>query len=195
MEREVPSTFQELHHPDSLKALVDQLARSIEVWAAEVLAATGRPLLGLCILRGGVIFFSDLMKACKVSIELGFCRTRSYSSLTNGTQLATIETDFLGIDFKDRDILLVDDVCDSGKTLRHLEKELMQHHGARSVRSATLIFREHPDSVFKPDWFALNYQGDEWFVGYGMEDCNCYMNYPALYCIKPTHAQSQKDSD
>ncbi|MFP4281073.1 MAG: phosphoribosyltransferase [Opitutales bacterium] len=180
MEREIPSNFEQLHDAEALQGHVECLARPIEQWAAGILAETGRPVLALCILRGAVHFFSDLVKACRVSIEPAFCRTWSYSSEENA-QLGTIRTDFLGSDFTGRDVLLVDDICDTGHTLRHLVESLTGEHGARSVKSTTLIYRERPDSVFRPDWHALAYSGGEWLVGYGMEDRNRYMNYPALY--------------
>lgn len=186
MQREVPPTFDLLHDPESLLREVSKLSPAIDEWGRQVLSETGKPIMALCVLRGGVLFFSDLAKACAVSLELAFCRARSYSSQENATQLDTIETTFFGTDFEGRDVLMVDDICDSGRTLRHLEEELLSKKGARSVRTVTLVYREREDSVFQPDWHALAYSGDEWLVGYGMEDCNRYMNYPSLYRIKPT---------
>lgn len=181
MEREVPPAFKELHSEESVQKLVRGLADEIEVYADEVLRNTNRPLLALCILRGGFLFFSDLMKACRVSIEPAFCRCQSYSSEANSTQLDTIKTNFVGTDFHNRDVLLIDDICDTGKTMRHLAEEIKAHRGARTVKSCTFVFRLRTDTVFRPDWHALSYGGEEWLVGYGMEDRNCYMNYPALY--------------
>ncbi len=183
MERQVPHHFDQLHDAVSLQAKVDQLARAIEPWAHQVLENTGRALLALCILRGGVFFFTDLLKSCAVSIEPAFCRARSYSSEENSSPLGTVETNFMGTDFEGRSVLLVDDICDSGSTLRHLTEELPRL-GAREVRSVTLVLRHREDSVYRPDWHALTYGGDEWLVGYGMEDRNRYMNYPALYRLR-----------
>lgn len=184
MERPVPENFDLLHDAASLKRHVDQLAGEIEPWAAKVLEETGLPLLALCILRGGAFFFTDLLKACRISIEPAFCRARSYSSVENATQLGSVETTFIGTAFDGRSVLLVDDICDTGKTLAYLAADLPRR-GAREVRSATLVFRDRSDSSFKPDWHAFTYGGNEWLVGYGMEDRNQYMNYPALYRLRP----------
>jgi|TARA_B110000438_G_C15775944_1_gene634051 hypoxanthine phosphoribosyltransferase len=181
MEREVPAAFQELHSEESVQQHVADLALVIEEYAAQVLKDTGTPLLALCILRGGFLFFSDLLKTCKISIEPAFVRCESYSSEVNAAQLDTIKTNYVGTDFHNRTILLVDDICDTGKTLRHLAEDILTNRGARSVKSVTMVYRNRADSVFKPDWHAFAYGGEEWLVGYGMEDRNCYMNYPALY--------------
>ena len=181
MEREVPAAFHELHSDKAVSEHVEKLALEVEAYAAQVLRDTSRPLLALCVLRGGFLFFSDLLKACKVSIEPAFCRCQSYSSEKNSTKLDTIETNFVGTDFHNRHVLLVDDICDTGITLRHIKEDILTHRGARSVKSVTFVYRDRADSVFKPDWSALTYGGEEWLVGYGMEDRNLFMNYPALY--------------
>ncbi len=180
----VPDNFKLIHDIDSIQKHIGHLVEDITPWAREVLDTTGKPVLALCVLRGGVLFFSDLLKAMPISIEPCFCRCRSYSSEENATQLDTISTHYLETDFKDRDVLIIDDICDSGKSLRHLTEDIMTHQGAKSVKTVTFIFRDRPDSVYKPDWHALTYGGDEWFVGYGMEDKNLYMNHPHIHIIE-----------
>jgi hypoxanthine-guanine phosphoribosyltransferase len=96
-------------------------------WAEAARAQSGRQALALCVLRGGVFFFSDLLIACPVTVEPAFCRCRSYEANVDGVAAATVE---VGLEdpaapCAGRHVLVVDDICDSGRTLalaRHLEE-------------------------------------------------------------------------
>ena len=79
-----------------------------------------------------------------------------------------------------RAILMIDDICDSGSTLAKLEHVFLDL-GASVVNSVVLIHRLCAAPKFKPTWSGFEYQGDAWFVGYGMEDKNKYANLPAIY--------------
>jgi len=82
-----------------------------------------------------------------------------------------------------RSILIVDDVCDSGRTLAELT-EYFTKLGAASVRSAVLIKRMMPHPTFDPNWIGFQYEGPEWFVGYGMDDCDRWRNLGSIYIIQ-----------
>ena len=71
----------------------------------------------------------------------------------------------------------------TGRTLAHLS-ELCRMRGAESVRTAVLIHRRIPESVFTPDHAAFGYDGREWFTGYGMDDRSWRTNYPSVYILK-----------
>ena len=82
-----------------------------------------------------------------------------------------------------RSVLLVDDVCDSGRTSAELTQRFIKL-GAREVRSAVLIKRILPHETFNPDWIGFEYNGPEWFVGYGMDDCDRWRNLGSIYIIQ-----------
>jgi hypoxanthine phosphoribosyltransferase len=88
-----------------------------------------------------------------------------------------------GLAVKGRVVLVVDDLCDTGRTLEALEKELLER-GAREVRSVVLIRRLLNKPTFVPCWVGFEYSGLEWFVGYGMDDGERWRNLPGVYIIR-----------
>ncbi|MCB0346068.1 MAG: hypothetical protein KDD66_13185 [Bdellovibrionales bacterium] len=178
----VPSSFQKAFAEQEIKAKTAQMAEDILPWAREVKHQTGRQPLAVCVLRGGVYFFTDLMRAMPVSVEATFCRTWSYSSQTNEHQ-SGVRVSVGDVECEGRGLLVVDDICDTGSTLRKLE-HVFRELGAADVRTAVLIHRQVPDSVYEPHWSAFTHQGPEWFVGYGMEDRNHYSNLRDVYIVE-----------
>ena len=99
------------------------------------------------------------------------------------TQLPDVEITLDGLVVENRNILLVDDICDTGRTLKTLTANLTAL-GAREVKSAVLLRRETANAVFEPDWFGFHYSGEEYFVGYGLDDNNRAANLPDVYVIR-----------
>lgn len=182
MKPEVPPHYQMVLSAEAVQAHVSALAAKIEPWARESLEATGEPPLAVCILRGGVLFFADLVRAIPISLQLAFCHCRSYSSATNEALREGIEVEMDQAVLEGRAVLLVDDICDSGGTFNYLRQFVLKH-GAVDVRTAAFVFRDHETSIFKPDYAAYTFRGTDWFVGYGMEDRNHFMNLGALYTM------------
>lgn len=183
MNRNVPPHFREIYPADVVGRAVVRVAAEITPWAKEVHDRTREQPLALCILRGAFLFHADLMKEIPLSIQPGFVRCQSYIHEEN-RQADTIQFDFLGLDIRGRHVLLVDDICDTGRTMKVLSEHLREN-GAAEVRSAVLIHRSLPNSVFTPNYACFRYEGTEWFAGYGMEDAHWYMNYPAVYVMQP----------
>lgn len=183
MNRFVPPHFREIYPAEEVSRAVVRVAAEITPWAEEVHARTREQPLALCILRGAFLFHADLMKAIPCSIQPGFVRCQSYIHEEN-RQAETIRFDLLGLDIRGRRVLLVDDICDTGRTMKVLAGHLRES-GAAEVRTAVLIHRAVASSVFTPDYACFRYGGPEWFAGYGMEDAHWYMNYPAVYVMQP----------
>ncbi len=181
--RPVPVHYDEVYPAAAVVAGVQQVASELTPWAEETLETTGHQLLALCVLRGAVFFYSDLLKAIPVSVEAAFCRCRGYEPGENGQLAASLRVEGLDADLTGRRVLVVDDICDTGRTLAHLS-ELCRMRGAESVRTAVLIHRRIPESVFTPDHTAFGYDGREWFTGYGMDDRSWRTNYPSVYILK-----------
>ena len=159
------------------------LGEEVGCWAAQVLASSGRQPLALCLLRGGVFFFSDLLLACPATVEPAFCRCRAYRHNANGVAAAEVEIALDSPPVQGRHVLVVDDICDSGRTLAAVTS-LMREQGAAEVVSAVCVHRRRADGHAVPRWSAFEHDGPEWFAGYGMEDASHFMNFPGLYLIR-----------
>ena len=135
------------------------------------------------VLRGGILFFADLAKRIDASIEISPIRTQSYQSGSNGVPVGSVAMNLDQLAVKGRVVLIVDDVCDSGRTLESLEQKLIEM-GAREVRSVVLVRRLLDTPSFVPCWVGFQYEGPEWFVGFGMDDNERWRNLPSIYVIK-----------
>ena len=166
---ESPGHLEKLYGENDLAAALDRLAPEVDRWAVGAEARTRQPLLALCILRGGVFFFGDLMLKLTRSVEPAFCRAYSYAKTENGAPLEQMYVDWQKLKPQGREVLMVDNICDSGRTLLHVDGWLRMQ-GARRVRSVTMVHRLRADAVAKPDATGFMYKGAEWLVGYGMRD-------------------------
>lgn len=171
------------YSPEKIKDQVERLGNEISVWAKSAYEATGQDVIGVPVLRGGIFFFSDVVRNITESIEIGPVRSWGYVKSENNVQENKVEINLFDLDVKGRCVLLIDDICDSGETLKALTKALLAE-GARDVRSAVLIKRELEGvKTFDPNYVGFYYHGEEWFVGYGMEDKNRSSNLPGIYTI------------
>lgn len=165
-----------------IKEQVSRLGFEINLWAKEAEAKTGSPVLAVCVLSGGIFFYTDLLKALDVSVEMAFCFARTYEvgNKKLGGGKAEISVD--GINSKGRAVLIIDDICDTGSTLENL-LEIFRKQGAVDIRSVVLVHRERlDDSQLKPSWSGFLYKGSEWFFGYGFDDRNGQRrNLPCVY--------------
>lgn len=161
------------------------LAESLDQWARD--AGTGGsdlPLLAVCVLRGGIFFFSDLLQRMTESVEPAFCRAWSYTKGINGSAQAEVCLDWHGTPLHCRDVVLVDNICDSGRTLAVAQAQALQA-GVRSLRTVTLVHRLRADAVHKPTLSGFSYSGGEWLVGYGLRDGEMRSNLPSVYRVVP----------
>jgi hypoxanthine phosphoribosyltransferase len=181
--RPVPPHLIPFAGADEVRRRVGVLGAEIGEWAREVTAGSGRQPLALCILRGGVFFFSDLLLACPVSVEPAFCRCRAYRQNHNGVAAEHVEIAMDAPAVEGRHVLVVDDICDSGRTLAAVAARIREL-GALEVEAAVCVHRSRADGAYGPRWRAFEHDGPEWFAGYGMEDASHFMNYPGLYLLK-----------
>lgn len=178
---DIPSHYRQQYSSDDIRQRVQELGSSISDWARQVYQDSQQDVIGIPILRGGIFFFADLVRAVDVSIETSPVRTWGYQTETKSLH-DKMAVDLQGLQPQGRSILLVDDICDTGRTLEQLSKDLKEM-GAKDVRSATLIRRDIDDTFF-PDYIGFTYSGDEWFVGYGMEDNDRFRNLDGIYVIE-----------
>ena len=143
-----------------------------------------RGLLLLCILKGSVVFMGDLMKKIERPVEIDFMKVSSYGNGTTTTGKVNIMLDLHRTDLANLDILVVEDIIDSGKTLSYLV-DYLKLAGARSVRTCTML--DKPDrrlTDFVPDYTGVMIP-DEFVVGYGLDYDEKYRTLPYIGILKP----------
>ena len=141
-------------------------------------------LLLLCILKGSVVFMGDLMKNIDIPVEIDFMKVSSYGSGSKTTGSVNIVLDIHRTDLADVDILIVEDIIDSGRTLSYLSEYLLLK-GAKSVKTVTLLDKPSRREVdFTPDYSGLVIP-DEFVVGYGLDYDEKYRALPYIGILKP----------
>ncbi len=167
----------------AIESRLAELAPIVDAWAREAVEKSMDPLLVVCILRGGVFFFSDLLLRMSESVEPGFCRASSYARDSNQAPNEGLQLDLLGLSVHRRHVVFVDNICDSGRTLAACISSA-QASGARSVRSVVLVHRQQPGALHAPTLAAFCYSGAEWLAGYGMRDRGALMNFPEVCRVR-----------
>jgi hypoxanthine phosphoribosyltransferase len=169
-----------LVNEEELEATVSKIAAQIDKDYAD---ADGKLLL-VAILKGSVVFMGDLMKKIKLPIEVDFMKVSSYGAGTVSTGNINILLDLQRKDIEKCNILLIEDIIDSGKTLSHLVNYL-QLKGAKSVRTCTLLDKPSRREIrFEADYIGLQIP-DEFVVGYGLDFDEKYRALPYIGILKP----------
>ncbi len=141
-------------------------------------------LLMLCILKGAVVFMGDLMKHLSIPTQIDFMKVSSYGSSTESSGTVNIVLDLHRKDLSDLDILIVEDIIDSGKTLSYLVEYLLLK-GAKSVKTCTMLDKPSRRVVeFVPDYCGLTVP-DEFIIGYGLDYDENYRALPFIGVLKP----------
>ncbi len=142
-----------------------------------------KQLLIICILKGGVIFTADLIKEITIPVELDFLAVSSYGMSRNSSGVVRIQKD-LESDVKDKHILIVEDIIDSGLTLKYI-KELLAKREPASIRICTILNKpERRKANIAIDYVGFNIP-DEFVVGYGLDYAEKYRNLPFVAVLKP----------
>ena len=135
------------------------------------------------VLNGCFVFMADLVRATQLKSEVEFISVSSYKNATKSSGVVEITRD-LQRDITDRNIIVVEDILDSGNTLYFLRNYLLAK-GARSITIVTLL--DKPSRREKP--IKADYAGfvvpDEFVVGYGLDYCQKYRNIPYIGVLKP----------
>ena len=141
-------------------------------------------LLLLCILKGSVVFMGDLMKKIKVPVEIDCMKVSSYGCGTESTGQIHISLDLIRPDINKCDLLIIEDIIDSGVTLSHLTKYL-KLKGAKSVKTCTFLDKPTRRKVdFTPDYCGAEIP-DEFVIGYGLDYAEKYRALPFVGVLKP----------
>jgi hypoxanthine phosphoribosyltransferase len=136
-----------------------------------------RPVL-ICVLKGAVFFMADVARRLDIELEMDFMAVSSYGSSTDSSGVVRILKD-LDMDIEGRHVLIVEDVIDSGLTLKYLTKNLNSRHPA-SLDIVTLLDKPGRRKALLPCRYVGFEIGDEFVVGYGLDLAEKYRNLPYI---------------
>ena len=164
---------------EELDGIITRLAKQLDM----DYAGSDKRLVLVCILKGSVVFMGELMKKITVPVEIDFMRVSSYGGNTKTTGNINIVLDLMRKDMDQCDILVVEDIIDSGRTLSHLVQYLTMK-GAKSVRTCTLLDKPSRREVdFRVDYVGQEIP-DEFVVGYGLDYNEKYRALPFVGVLK-----------
>lgn len=155
-----------------IKELADEISRDYE----------GKELHLICILKGGVFFACELAKRLTVPVSLDFMQVSSYGNATSSSGIVRIMKD-LDDSMEGREVLIVEDIIDSGKTLHYLIPVLKQRN-PESIRLCALLNKPDRREADVPiDYLGFNIP-DEFVVGYGLDYAQKYRNLPYIGVVE-----------
>ena len=176
-----------LFSEEQLKARVREIAGQIDRDFA------GKDPMLISVLRGSFIFMADLMRSITLPCTVDFMAVSSYGAGTTSSGQVKITKD-LSESIEGRDIIVVEDILDSGNTLSYLLQILQARHPA-SMKLCTLL--DKPDRRIKP--VHVDYSGfsipDEFVVGYGLDFAEKYRNLPYIGVLKPCVYEAELPAD
>lgn len=163
-----------------LQKICNRMAKQI----TEDYTDSGRDLIFVVVLKGSMMFAADLVRQIPLPSSLEFMKVSSYGSGTQSSGHLQIHLD-LNRDIKDADIIVVEDIVDSGRTLKKLS-ELLSDRGAHSVSCCTLLDKPERRAVdFEPHYVGKIIP-DAFVVGYGLDYDEKYRNLPYVGILSPS---------
>ena len=143
----------------------------------------GKEIHLICVLKGGVFFTCELAKRITVPVSLDFMSVSSYGDDTKSSGVVKIVKD-LDQDLSGKDVLIVEDILDTGVTLSHLVP-MLKLRRPNSVRLCTILSKPSRRKVdIEPDYCGFEVP-DEFVVGYGLDYDEKYRNLPYVGVLKP----------
>lgn len=158
----------------------DQIAARVHELGAQIAADyAGRSPLLVGILKGAFVFMSDLARAIDAPVEFDFMAVSSYGTSTRTSGVVRILKD-LDHEIEDRDVIIVEDIVDSGLTLTYLRKNLLARRPA-SLEIAALLAREGAGPLPVDVRYIGFHIPNEWVVGYGLDVAERYRELPDIF--------------
>lgn len=180
-DRDIPTPLDDLD-----KILVDEAAikKRLNQLGEEIRDAyAGRDLAVIAIINGAIIFVADLIRELNLPIQLDCVRVSSYRDETNPVQKPEI-IDKVRLDLKGVDVLIIDDILDTGNTLARV-CEIFKSMDPASLKTCVLLDKQTNRSVdFEADFVGFQIP-DEFVVGYGLDFAERYRQLPCIGVLKP----------
>ena len=168
---------------EQIREMTDRLAADIsKVYQPTI--DEDRKFVLLTILKGSVLFSAELVKKITIPAELEFMKVSSYGAETKTSGEIRIHLDLLREDLPNLDILIIEDIVDSGRTLSRLT-QMLRNRGAHSVKTVTMLDKPSRREVeFTPDFCGFQIP-DKFVVGYGLDYNEEYRTLPFVGVLKP----------
>ena len=167
-----------IYTEEQIQARIRELGAQIKADYAD----SSRPLLLIAVLRGAALFVADLARAIEGQLEIDFMAVSSYGSSTKSSGVVRILKD-LDEDIEGRDVLVVEDILDTGLTLKYLLRNLASRK-PRSLEVVTLLSKEGKQQVPIDCRYIGFSVPDEFVVGYGLDYGERYRNLPYIGVLK-----------
>lgn len=157
-----------------------QIAARVATLAREIEAAGpyDKPLVMVCVLKGSILFFADLARQLQAEQNLVFLGVSSYNGGTSTSGAVRLTHD-LTLDIADRDVLIVEDIVDTGLTMSYL-LGLLRARGPKSLRVCTLLHKPARKRIDVPLDFVGFTIDDVFVLGYGLDYDERYRNLPFI---------------
>lgn len=174
-------------HKDVEEILFDekQINERIAIMAEQITNDyKGQTLLMVGILKGAVLFFSELAKRLDLDIEMDFMAVSSYGSSAKSSGAAKLLKD-LDYDIKGKNVLIVEDIIDTGLTLNYLVNSL-EARNPKSLKTCCLLDKPSRRKInFEPDYKGFEVP-DKFLIGFGLDYASKYRNLPYIGVLKPS---------
>lgn len=166
----------------------EEIQRKIQELGSQISADYGdKELLAVGVLKGALFFMSDLVRALRISVRMDFIHCTSSSKQPNGVPVTMLSD--LHEDIKGKHVLLLEDIMDSGVTLQHIKKTLMER-GPASIKVCVLLDKAERRQVpFEADYVGFRIP-NKYVVGYGLDYKDRYRNLPHI-AVLPLDGQDE----
>ncbi|HBQ85465.1 MAG TPA: hypoxanthine phosphoribosyltransferase [Syntrophomonas sp.] len=172
-----------LYDPAELRDKVKELGKKITE------DYNGKQLIVIGILKGAFIFMADLVREIDLPVELDFMDVSSYGASTMSSGEVKIIKD-LDNSIQDKHVLIVEDIVDTGLTLKYIVA-ILKKRGPRSVKICCLLDKpSRRKADIRPDYYGYSIE-DNFVVGCGLDYNEKYRNYPAVCILKPSVYRKQ----
>ena len=169
---------------DEIEQIVTRLGKEIDRDYAD------KNLVIVCVLKGSVMFTIDLSKKLNTVCEMEFVRTYSYGNGTESSGEVQMKIDFDRPDMADCDILIIEDIVDSGNTLKFLVDHI-KSKGPRSVKTCAFLDKPSRRKVdINPDYVGKEIP-DKFVFGYGLDLFEKYRDLPYVAVVSPEYLESR----
>lgn len=174
--------------PEKIEVLVsaEEITKRVQAIASEIASGMNSDIMIVSLLRGSFVFTADLIRAlhfCGVNPQVDFMTLASYGSGTSSSGNVQIIRDIVE-DVRGREILIVDDILESGRTLS-FARNLLKERGAGSIKIAVMLEKPGKRKVeIEADFVGIKIP-DKFVVGYGLDYANYYRELPFIGSITP----------
>ena len=169
---------------DEIEQIVTRLGKEIDRDYAD------KNLVIVCVLKGSVMFTIDLSKKLNTVCEMEFVRTYSYGNGTESSGEVQMKIDFDRPDIADCDVLIIEDIVDSGNTLKFLVDHI-KAKGPRSVKTCAFLDKPSRRKVdIDPDYVGKEIP-DKFVFGYGLDLFEKYRDLPYVAVVSPEYLESR----